>query len=259
MAQASTAMIQSLRFNPKNLSTPQTLLPSPSLLPGSNGWCNSAVSVKFLERSNNKGSIFTATRSPVRASVATAEMLPKAPEEIVLQPITEISGTVKLPGSKSVSNRILLLAALSQGTTVVENLLNSDDVRYMLGALRTLGLRVEEDGSIQQATVEGSGGLFPASNETKDEIQLFLGNAGTAMRPLTAAVVAAGGNARYVLDGVPRMRERPIGDLVLGLKQLGADVDCFLGTNCPPVRVNGKGGLPGGKVRLTLYLEFGKC
>ncbi|RAL46221.1 hypothetical protein DM860_016654 [Cuscuta australis] len=251
MAQASTAMIQSLRFNPKNLSTPQTLLPSPSLLPGSNGWCNSAVSVKFLERSNNKGSIFTATRSPVRASVATAEMLPKAPEEIVLQPITEISGTVKLPGSKSLSNRILLLAALSQGTTVVENLLNSDDVRYMLGALRTLGLRVEEDGSIQQATVEGSGGLFPASNETKDEIQLFLGNAGTAMRPLTAAVVAAGGNARYVLDGVPRMRERPIGDLVLGLKQLGADVDCFLGTNCPPVRVNGKGGLPGGKVKLS--------
>ncbi|KAF9623171.1 hypothetical protein IFM89_037752 [Coptis chinensis] len=79
----------------------------------------------------------------------------------------------------------------------------------------------------------------------------FLGNAGTAMRPLTAAFIAAGGNARYVLDGVPRMRERPIGDLVVGLKQLGAYVDCFLGTDCPPVRVNENGGLPRGKVNFS--------
>lgn len=186
----------------------------------------------------------------VSASMAAAEK-PLTVPEIVLQPIREISGTVKLPGSKSLSNRILLLAALSEGTTVVDNLLNSEDVHYMLGALRALGLRVEEDGSIKQAVVEGCGGKFPVGKDLQDEVELFLGNAGTAMRPLTAAVTAAGGKSSYILDGVPRMRERPIGDLVAGLKQLGADVDCFLGTNCPPVRVNAKGGLPGGKVKLS--------
>ncbi|XP_047951399.1 3-phosphoshikimate 1-carboxyvinyltransferase 2-like [Salvia hispanica] len=202
---------------------------------------------------SGKGSVLTVKRTNqlrVVASVATAEK-PSTVPEIVLQPIKEISGTVKLPGSKSLSNRILLLAALSEGTTVVDNLLSSDDIHYMLGALRTLGLDVEEDKANQRAVVGGSGGLFPASKEAKEEIQLFLGNAGTAMRPLTAAVVAAGGNASYVLDGVPRMRERPIGDLVTGLQQLGAEVDCFLGTDCPPVRVIGKGGLPGGKVKLS--------
>ncbi|URD87712.1 3-phosphoshikimate 1-carboxyvinyltransferase [Musa troglodytarum] len=191
--------------------------------------------------------------SPLRvsASVSVAAEKPSATPEIVLQPIKEISGTVKLPGSKSLSNRILLLAALSEGTTVVDNLLNSDDVRYMLAALRTLGLSVEDDVATKRATVVGCGGQFPVGEESKQEVELFLGNAGTAMRPLTAAVTAAGGNASYVLDGVPRMRERPIGDLVAGLKQLGADVDCFMGTNCPPVRVNAMGGLPGGKVRLS--------
>ncbi|KAG6522976.1 hypothetical protein ZIOFF_020133 [Zingiber officinale] len=202
----------------------------------------------------------------VSASVAVAAEKPSAASEIVLQPIKEISGTVKLPGSKSLSNRILLLAALSeekikfahllvvnfdQGTTVVDNLLNSDDVRYMLAALKTLGLSVEDDAETKRSIVIGCAGHFPAGKASSDEVKLFLGNAGTAMRPLTAAVTAAGGNASYVLDGVPRMRERPIGDLVDGLKQLGADVDCFLGTNCPPVRVNAKGGLPGGKVKLS--------
>lgn len=81
----------------------------------------------------------------------------------------------------------------------MDNLLSSDDIHYMLGALRTLGLDVEEDKANQRAVVGGSGGLFPASKEAKEEIQLFLGNAGTAMRPLTAAVVAAGGNARYII------------------------------------------------------------
>ncbi|CAF2124115.1 BnaAnng27440D [Brassica napus] len=183
----------------------------------------------------------------VMASVSTAE---KA-SEIVLQPIREISGLIKLPGSKSLSNRILLLAALSEGTTVVDNLLNSDDINYMLDALNKLGLNVERDSENNRAVVEGCGGIFPASLDSKGDIELYLGNAGTAMRPLTAAVTAAGGNASYVLDGVPRMRERPIGDLVVGLKQLGADVECTLGTNCPPVRVNANGGLPGGKVKLS--------
>lgn len=81
---------------------------------------------------------------------------------------------------------------------MVDNLLNSDDVHYMLGALRTLGLRVAEDKAIKRAIVEGCGGLFPVGKESREEIQLFLGNAGTAMRPLTAAVTAAGGNSRYV-------------------------------------------------------------
>ncbi|KAB1218972.1 3-phosphoshikimate 1-carboxyvinyltransferase, chloroplastic [Morella rubra] len=229
----------------------------------------------------------------VSASVATTEK-PSAVPEIVLQPIKEISGSITLPGSKSLSNRILLLAALSEehllkldikfppsfevasggkGKTVVDNLLNSDDINYMLDALKTLGLHVEVEKTAKRAIVEGCGGIFPVGKDSKDE-KLFLGNAGTAMRPLTAAVTAAGGNSRLLLCkrsaapgllkstkfsgshcifcstylyGVPRMRERPIGDLVAGLKQLGADVDCFLGTNCPPVRVVGKGGLPGGK------------
>nr|XP_010934664.1 3-phosphoshikimate 1-carboxyvinyltransferase 2 [Elaeis guineensis] len=201
--------------------------------------------------SNGRSLSFKAAPLRVSASIATATEKPSTAPEIVLQPIKEISGTVKLPGSKSLSNRILLLAALSEGTTVVDNLLNSDDVRYMLAALRTLGLSVEDDSVMKRATIVGCGGQFPVVTDSKEEVQLFLGNAGTAMRPLTAAVTAAGGNASYILDGVPRMRERPIGDLVTGLKQLGADVDCFLGTNCPPVRVNAMGGLPGGKVKLS--------
>ncbi|XVF73418.1 hypothetical protein PTKIN_Ptkin12aG0200400 [Pterospermum kingtungense] len=186
----------------------------------------------------------------VSASTATAGK-PSRASEIVLQQINEISGTVKLPGSKSLSNRILLLAALSEGTTVVDNLLNSDDIHHMLVALGKLGLRVEHDSEKKRAIVEGCGGQFPVGKGEGQEIELFLGNAGTAMRPLTAAVTAAGGNSSYILDGIPRMRERPIGDLVTGLKQLGADVECTLGTNCPPVRINGKGGLPGGKVKLS--------
>ncbi|CAL5045541.1 unnamed protein product [Urochloa decumbens] len=189
--------------------------------------------------------------SVVVAAAAAAAPAKAGAEEVVLQPIREISGTVKLPGSKSLSNRILLLSALSEGTTVVDNLLESEDVHYMLGALKALGLSVEADKAAKRAVVGGCGGKFPVEKDAKEEVQLFLGNAGTAMRPLTAAVTAAGGNATYVLDGVPRMRERPIGDLVVGLKQLGADVDCFLGTDCPPVRVKGIGGLPGGKVKLS--------
>ncbi|KAJ9188459.1 hypothetical protein P3X46_003816 [Hevea brasiliensis] len=167
----------------------------------------------------------TVKMSPVRvsASVATAE---KSAPEIVLQPIKEISGTVYLPGSKSLSNRILLLAALSEGTTVVDNLLNSDDVRYMLGALRTLGLRVEDNSELKQAIVEGCGGHFPVGKESKNDVELFLGNAGTAMRPLTAAVTAAGGNSSLV---------QMLNVLILTV----------------PLFVNGKGGLPGGKVKLS--------
>jgi 5-enolpyruvylshikimate-3-phosphate synthase len=87
-----------------------------------------------------------------------------------------------------------------QGTTVVENLLDSEDIHYMLEALKTLGLRVEDDKTTKKAVVEGSGGLFPTGRGSNDEVNLFLGNAGTAMRPLTAALVAAGGNTRFVVE-----------------------------------------------------------
>lgn len=237
--------LQTANFTSKLSKSPNPSSKSLSFLSFGSKYKTPIVQISVSSNKNRGRKSFTAS-----ASVATTEK-PSTVPEIVLQPIKEISGTVNLPGSKSLSNRILLLAALSEGTTIVDNLLNSDDVHYMLGALRTLGLRVEEDGAIKRATVEGCGGLFPVGKEAKDEIQLFLGNAGTAMRPLTAAVTAAGGNSSYILDGVPRMRERPIGDLVTGLKQLGADVDCTLGTNCPPVRVVGGGGLPGGKVKLS--------
>ncbi|KAI3495035.1 hypothetical protein L1887_37156 [Cichorium endivia] len=237
--------LQTAKFTSKLSKSPNPSSKSLSFLSFGSKYKTPIVQISVSSNKNRGRKSFT-----VSASVATTEK-PSTVPEIVLQPIKEISGTVNLPGSKSLSNRILLLAALSEGTTIVDNLLNSDDVHYMLGALRTLGLRVEEDGAIKRATVEGCGGLFPVGKEAKDEIQLFLGNAGTAMRPLTAAVTAAGGNSSYILDGVPRMRERPIGDLVTGLKQLGADVDCTLGTNCPPVRVVGGGGLPGGKVKLS--------
>ncbi|KAG6747977.1 hypothetical protein POTOM_047869 [Populus tomentosa] len=117
----------------------------------------------------------------------------------------------------------------------------------MLGALRTLGLRLEENTELKQVIVEGCGGQFPVGKEAKIDVELFLGNARTAMQPLTAAV----GNLSYILDGVSRMRERLIGDLVIGLQQVGADVSCSL-TNCPPVRVNANGGLPWGKVWVKL-------
>lgn len=188
----------------------------------------------------------------VRAA-AVAEKVAKV-EQITLAPIKSISGKIKLPGSKSLSNRTLLLAALSEGETVVENLLDSEDVRYMIEALKTLGYEIKEDRAENRCVINGSGGVFPvakSAEESKTMVKLFLGNAGTAMRPLTAAVAAAGGNASYELDGVARMRERPILDLVTGLQQLGADVKCSANTDCPPVEINAKGGLPGGTVRLS--------
>jgi 3-phosphoshikimate 1-carboxyvinyltransferase len=147
-------------------------------------------------------------------------------------------GTVHLPGSKSISNRVLLLAALAQGTTVVRDLLHSDDTERMLEALRALDVEVESlgdnalrHGSGQAYRVTGCGGNFPNKNA-----KLFLGNAGTAFRPLTAALALAGGS--YDLSGVPRMHERPIGDLVDALRQLGADIR-FLGKDgFPPLRIS---------------------
>ena len=115
----------------------------------------------------------------------------------------------------------------------------------MASALKQLGVRMEEDWDGRRATVQGCAGRFPA-----DGGELFLGNAGTAMRPLTAAVAAAG-RGEFVLDGVARMRERPIEDLVQGLRQLGVDAECTLGTGCPPVRVRARGIAAGGRIELS--------
>ena len=137
-------------------------------------------------------------------------------------------GTVRLPGSKSISNRILLLAALASGTTEVKALLDSDDTRVMLEALKQLGVNWRRHEGSDDYYVEGVGGQFPVK-----QAELFLGNAGTAFRSLTAATALAGGN--YVLKGVPRMHERPIGDLVDALRQLGAQVSYLGKEGFPPL------------------------
>ncbi|MEJ6022606.1 bifunctional 3-phosphoshikimate 1-carboxyvinyltransferase/cytidylate kinase [Ramlibacter sp. PS4R-6] len=144
-------------------------------------------------------------------------------------PLAGAAGTVVLPGSKSISNRVLLLAALSGGTTTIHDLLDSDDTRVMLDALRALGCGVQHAGRSLQVT--GLGGHAPAAHA-----RLFLGNAGTAMRPLTAALALMGGE--FELSGVARMHERPIGDLVDALRQLGCRID-YLGTEgYPPLRIH---------------------
>ena len=145
-----------------------------------------------------------------------------------LPPLAHAAGTVTLPGSKSISNRVLLLAAMSAGTTTIHDLLDSDDTRVMLVALRSLGCGVEESGAIVRVT--GLGGQLPNASA-----KLFLGNAGTAMRPLTAALAVLGGD--FELSGVPRMHERPIGDLVDALRQLGCGIDYLGNDGFPPLRI----------------------
>ena len=165
---------------------------------------------------------------------------------LTIPPIASLNGVVTLPGSKSLSNRCLLLAALAGGQTRVENLLESDDIRYMLGALDTLGVPVLRD-ELDKTTVVVTGQDGPIHSPLQDEgvCELFLGNAGTAMRPLAAALCMGKGN--FILDGVARMRERPIRDLVDGLQQLGADVQCVEETGAPPVTIRAHG-IQGGKV-----------
>ncbi|MBE7940857.1 MULTISPECIES: bifunctional 3-phosphoshikimate 1-carboxyvinyltransferase/cytidylate kinase [Ramlibacter] len=150
-------------------------------------------------------------------------------EFLDLPPLQTAAGTVHLPGSKSISNRVLLLAALSAGRTTVHDLLDSDDTRVMLDALRQLGCGVKRSGST--AHITGLDGRIAAPGPLK----LFLGNAGTAMRPLTAALAVLGGD--FELDGVPRMRERPIGDLVDALRQLGCSIEDLGQPGYPPLRI----------------------
>ncbi|WGE42974.1 3-phosphoshikimate 1-carboxyvinyltransferase [Actinobacillus equuli] len=167
-------------------------------------------------------------------------------EKITLAPISRVEGEINLPGSKSLSNRALLLAALAKGTTKVTNLLDSDDIRHMLNALKALGVNysLSEDKTV--CTVEGIGGAFNWQNG----LSLFLGNAGTAMRPLTAALCLKGATeAEVILTGEPRMKERPIKHLVDALRQAGASVQYLENEGYPPLAIRNSG-LKGGKVQI---------
>jgi cytidylate kinase/3-phosphoshikimate 1-carboxyvinyltransferase len=154
-----------------------------------------------------------------------------------LPPLTTAGGTVQLPGSKSISNRVLLLAALSAGTTTIYDLLDSDDTRVMLAALRDIGCTVEPAEQPHSVRITGLGARAPRS-----PARLFLGNAGTAMRPLTAALALLGGE--FELFGVARMHERPIGDLVDALRQLGCRITCLGNEGYPPLRIEHAHGVP---------------
>ncbi len=167
---------------------------------------------------------------------------PAAVKFLDLDPIARVQGTVKMPGSKSISNRVLLLAALSEGETRVEDLLDSDDTRVMLEALARLGVRIERQ-SDDSAVVRGVGGSFPVKSA-----ELRLGNAGTAFRPLAAALALAGGE--YRLSGAPRMHERPIGDLVDALRRLGARIEYSGAEGFPPLVVHAGRIRAGDKVRV---------
>ncbi|HFN3650850.1 3-phosphoshikimate 1-carboxyvinyltransferase [Enterobacter hormaechei] len=163
-------------------------------------------------------------------------------ESLTLQPIARVDGTINLPGSKSVSNRALLLAALANGTTVLSNLLDSDDVRHMLNALKALGVQYALSDDRTRCEVTGNGGALHSA----EALELFLGNAGTAMRPLAAALCL--GSNDIVLTGEPRMKERPIGHLVDALHQGGAQIDYLEQENYPPLRL--RGGFTGGNVEV---------
>ncbi|ELH5910211.1 3-phosphoshikimate 1-carboxyvinyltransferase [Salmonella enterica] len=163
-------------------------------------------------------------------------------ESLTLQPIARVDGAINLPGSKSVSNRALLLAALACGKTALTNLLDSDDVRHMLNALSALGINYTLFADRTRCDITGNGGALRAPGA----LELFLGNAGTAMRPLAAALCL--GQNEIVLTGEPRMKERPIGHLVDSLRQGGANIDYLEQENYPPLRL--RGGFTGGDIEV---------
>ncbi|MCT8986448.1 3-phosphoshikimate 1-carboxyvinyltransferase [Shewanella phaeophyticola] len=165
-------------------------------------------------------------------------------KQLRLNPITCINGEINIPGSKSISNRALLLATLAKGSTTLTNLLDSDDIRYMLASLKQLGIQYSLSDDKTVCVVEGNG--VPISSDTVQN--LFLGNAGTAMRPLCAALTL--GQGEFTLTGEPRMEERPIGDLVDALRQLGADVTYLKNDGFPPLTINATG-LNGGDVEIA--------
>ena len=164
-------------------------------------------------------------------------------KQLRLDPINKIEGQVNVPGSKSLSNRALLLAALAKGDTLLTNLLDSEDIQHMLGALSKLGVKYTLNQDKTQCTVTGLGRAF----ECDAALELFLGNAGTAMRPLCGVLAASAGS--FALTGEPRMDERPIGSLVDSLRQAGAEITYLKNEHYPPVKINGRN-LQGGKIEV---------
>jgi 3-phosphoshikimate 1-carboxyvinyltransferase len=162
-------------------------------------------------------------------------------EQLHLSPINKVDGIVNVPGSKSLSNRALLLAALAKGETHLTNLLDSEDIHHMLNALTQLGVSYRLSDCKTQCSVTGNAGVFKVSNP----VSLFLGNAGTAMRPLCAALAISQGE--FELTGEPRMEERPIGALVDSMRQAGAKIDYLKNDGFPPLLIKGDV-IQGGKV-----------
>jgi 3-phosphoshikimate 1-carboxyvinyltransferase len=155
-------------------------------------------------------------------------------------PIARAEGVVPLPGSKSISNRTLLLSALAAGATELSGLLDADDTAHMLDALRALGVRIDR-AERTRCVVDGADGSFPVRAGA-----LFLGNAGTAVRPLTAVLAMQGGD--YTIAGAPRMHERPIADLVDALRHQGCDIRYLGKDGYPPLAIGGSGGRAGGRI-----------
>ena len=167
-----------------------------------------------------------------------------APNSIEMTPVDgPVNGIIRPPGSKSITNRAIIVAALAEGTSRLTGVLNSDDTQVMLESWRRLGLNVSHDAQTNVVEITGCAGKPPASSA-----KLWLENSGTSIRFLTAACTL--GKGTYRLDGNTRMRERPIQDLVDGLNQLGCNAKCELDTGCPPVMVEANG-LPGGKTTVA--------
>ena len=163
-------------------------------------------------------------------------------QSLTLKPTPIVEGVVQLPGSKSLSNRLLLLSSLARGATEVRNLLDSDDTRHMTAALQTLGISLQFYDAGTKCLVESNGGPFAVR-----EAELYLGNAGTAIRPLCAALCL--GKGSFTLTGEPRMLERPIAHLVEALRQLGADIAYMKAEGYPPLKIDAAG-LQGGRVSI---------
>ncbi len=164
------------------------------------------------------------------------------PDSLSLTPCPPVRGSLRPPGSKSITNRALVCAALAEGISTLSGALDSEDTQVMIDSLQRLGIGVERQKEGTRLVVSGCGGVIPAG-----EADLFVGNSGTTIRFLTALATLGRGN--YRLDGVPRMHERPIADLLSALSQLGADVRSEAGTGCPPVIVHANG-LPGGQATI---------
>ncbi len=166
------------------------------------------------------------------------------PDFIEIQPASgPVDATIQPPGSKSLTNRALPIAAMARGPSLLKGVLDSDDTQAMIQSLVELGIEILHDPATHQVQIQGQGGHLP--NPTAN---LFIGNSGTSIRFLTAMLGFAGGS--YRLDGIERMRERPIGPLVAALRSLGASVDAESPNQCPPVKINSPR-LPGGKVSIS--------